>query len=97
MSANEPPKKCLNLENSFQIFTVSTLLPSETSSMTSETSIVFEQTAMQIKLPNVDNNKFTVKYPTKMTLGADLLLELRNNSDASKWLIPVQRRNRLQT
>jgi len=61
--------------------------------MTSE--FEFEQTSLQIKLPKVEETEFTLKYPTQITLGADLLIELKNQvgapNDMPKWLIPLHK------
>ena len=60
-----------------------------------EQKFIFEQTSLQIKLPKVENTEFEVKFPTEITLGADLLIELNNQvgapSDVPKWLIPVHK------
>jgi len=63
--------------------------------MTSEASFTFEQNSLQIQLPLVEKTEYEVKFPTEITLGADLLIELKNHfcdpMDAPKWLIPVHK------
>ena len=51
----------------------------------------FQRTSLQVKLPSLDQTKYVVKYPAKITLGTDILLKLRKMSDHQRWMIPVHK------